>query len=531
MSLGSSQRSDIPHTSNLIPLSSALSLQPLALPLRSFLETFVGLCIAVSLVRGLATEGYMISTGSMAPTLVGYHRPATCPHCQYGFTRGSVPAAVRSTHADASTTADTLSEPARCPNCGTHFVTQQPRTEGDQLLVLKHAYDQRLPRRWEVVVFRNPSDPTEAYIKRVAGRPGETIAIRGGDVYADGQLCRKDFETQHAMRLPVADANHPALTPTRWQCEPRWQRTAGTFTHDGPASAIRYRHAARSGGRHTTQVAIANWPTATPPDAPRLVYEDGVLHCLGVLPEDVRDRLLAMSAEESFHTAIRDLAMRSQVGYITDATGYNSPGLRESQVRDLMWSGRVELAAGSRVDINLLYGRQPFVLTLTPSALSLSTLGSQGEPMLLESQARSLATHEVCLSVFDRQLTVALDGEPVWQPVPFEATPLTQKASRKPLTITASGRVVLSDVALWRDVYVTPPDVPEATVVLGPEDLFMLGDNSPVSVDSRRWPVAAIPRRSLIGKPLVVHLPSRQVPLPLVGPVRLPDVTKMRLVR
>jgi len=61
-----------------------------------------------------------------------------------------------------------------------------------------------------------------------------------------------------------------------------------------------------------------------------------------------------------------------------------------------------------------------------------------------------------------------------------------------------------------------------------------LGDNSPVSVDSRAWNNPAVPRNSLIGKPLVVHLPSRTGKVSWNGTVhhfRLPDFSRVRLVR
>ena len=516
--------------------------------MRLLVETIIGLSIAVSLVRGLATEGYMISTGSMAPTLVGFHRDAECPHCRFAFDRGSVPAAIRSRHAEtgaSDASEDQTSEPARCPNCGERFALDpaaSPRIEGDQLLVLKHAYADRPPRRWEVVVFRNPSDPSEAYIKRVAGLPGETVAIRHGDVFADGSLCRKDWATQQAMRLPIADSSHPiddqsatSPQPSRWDIGPRWMRSteAGevVFDHGGEASAIRYRHRTRSGGQHRTRVQV-DWPNPHPPEASRLRYENGELTCIGAMPEAVRDRLLLLSTDDRFRNAIRRLAAASRFGWITDACGYNPPGQSEHPVRDLMWEGRVHLAADAALSVRLLYGRQPFVLEMRPDRLRLLTLDADGGELVLRESSRPPVTgwQRVAVSLFDRQATVAIDGEPVWTPVPFASTALTERPSREPLTLTAAGRVRLVAPTLWRDVYVTPPD--DAAAVTLPGDAFyMLGDNSPVSVDSRRWPIAAVPRSHLIGKPLMVHLPSRKVDAPLAGWLRVPDIGRMRLVR
>ena len=66
------------------------------------------------------------------------------------------------------------------------------------------------------------------------------------------------------------------------------------------------------------------------------------------------------------------------------------------------------------------------------------------------------------------------------------------------------------------------------------DEYFALGDNSPVSVDSRCWESPGVPERSLIGKPFVVHLPSRPGRIALGGKVtyvRVPDFSRVRYIR
>ncbi len=70
---------------------------------------------------------------------------------------------------------------------------------GDFILVNKFVYGIRLPitgtlivpigkpERGDVVVFRFPDDPSEDFIKRIVGLPGERIQIRGGRPFVDGQ--------------------------------------------------------------------------------------------------------------------------------------------------------------------------------------------------------------------------------------------------------------------------------------------------------------------------------------------------------
>lgn len=62
----------------------------------------------------------------------------------------------------------------------------------------------------------------------------------------------------------------------------------------------------------------------------------------------------------------------------------------------------------------------------------------------------------------------------------------------------------------------------------------MLGDNSPVSIDSRSWDDPAVHRSMLIGKPFLVHLPSRPGRLWWGGQdryFRVPDLARIRYIR
>jgi len=54
---------------------------------------------------------------------------------------------------------------------------------GDYLIVEKISYQLRSPERGEVIVFRYPEDPSQTFIKRIIGLPGETVKIEGGNVY------------------------------------------------------------------------------------------------------------------------------------------------------------------------------------------------------------------------------------------------------------------------------------------------------------------------------------------------------------
>ena len=50
-----------------------------------------------------------------------------------------------------------------------------------------------LPDRGEIIVFRYPRDTTKDFVKRVLGLPGETVEVRSGTVYVNGEAIREQY--------------------------------------------------------------------------------------------------------------------------------------------------------------------------------------------------------------------------------------------------------------------------------------------------------------------------------------------------
>jgi signal peptidase I len=69
---------------------------------------------------------------------------------------------------------------------------------GDRVIVNKKYYTNNNPKRGDVVIFPDPSDPSKDFIKRVIGLPGETIEIVEKKVYING----KPLEEPYIMGAP-----------------------------------------------------------------------------------------------------------------------------------------------------------------------------------------------------------------------------------------------------------------------------------------------------------------------------------------
>ncbi len=76
---------------------------------------------------------------------------------------------------------------------------------GDYVLVDKVSYYFRSLNRGEVIVFENPENESEYFIKRVVGLPGEGIIISGGEVYINGKLLKEGYLPQEQSSSGEAD--------------------------------------------------------------------------------------------------------------------------------------------------------------------------------------------------------------------------------------------------------------------------------------------------------------------------------------
>lgn len=62
---------------------------------------------------------------------------------------------------------------------------------GDQLIVENVSYYFHEPERFDVIVF--PYNQGVSYIKRIIGLPGETIQIKEGVIYINGEALKENY--------------------------------------------------------------------------------------------------------------------------------------------------------------------------------------------------------------------------------------------------------------------------------------------------------------------------------------------------
>ncbi len=119
---------------------------------RRFLSAVGQLVLVVAIVvftKTVAAEAYYVPSGSMQPTLL-IGDELMVSKFSYGYSRYSLPIA---------------------------FGPSSPeRLFG------------RLPERGDVVVFRLPSDPTQTYVKRVIGLPGDRVQMRDGRLWINDKM-------------------------------------------------------------------------------------------------------------------------------------------------------------------------------------------------------------------------------------------------------------------------------------------------------------------------------------------------------
>ncbi len=293
-------------------------------------------------------------------------------------------------------------------------------------------------------------------MKRVVGFPGETIEIRGGDVYVNGEMARKSLAKQREMAVLVHDTAWPYSkhdVHSCWLTKDRWMFTSDSWRSDAIASRLQwlnYLHLRRS------------------PSLPPAVEESPVL----------------------------------------DEDGYNQAASRQlNQATDLMLVCNLSAIGQGQLAFKANDGRETFQVSIVPvtGAITLEETVMSCK-RFKRRLASSLAT-ELVLSLIDRQVILAIEGRELLN-YPFDPVAETAAGTSTPFAIGSSGLdVQVTRIQIYRDIYYTPATraSDSKSRQLGPDEYFVLGDNSPISRDSRSWMGGELVRgSSLVGRLLAV---------------------------
>lgn len=339
-----------------------------------------------------------------------------------------------------------LPERVTCGNCGTQqsVAGGVQVIPGDEVQIARAA--ERYPR-YAVVAFRIPGSEEQLGIKRVLGLPGEHVAIEGGDVVINGRPIRQTSDPvwygPHVHRAQPTDDG-------RWQFEPAsgWSVEGETFV---------YRPSA--GDASTT-----NWVT----------YHHQVSH---------------------------DTPTR-EAGVIVDNDAYNPSVSRAlNEVCDLRLQLSVKFERDFRLQIHDGWRAWTLSFDLQAKSVGVWAKGTgladyrfdfpAEEPIALDVSIRD---GYVRLKMNEQRI-VNRDIEPGVAPRAATSTPVAFGARKG--SVTVFGPIVLS-----RDVYyLDPVGLPQPwqpKQPLGPDEYFLLGDNVPVSTDSRHF--GPVEREAILGE-------------------------------
>ncbi|MHC5109505.1 MAG: S26 family signal peptidase [Planctomycetota bacterium] len=553
------------------------------------LESIVVALILAFVFRAFIVEAFIIPTGSMAPTLYGAHGTILCNDCgtEFGYglrdlADGRPGSIVRS------------NDYAYCPNCrtgntrlATNDIDRNPEA-GDRILVLKWSYDigipQFGPQRWDVTVFKDPSDGATNFIKRLVGVPNEVLMIVDGDIYtlplselSQESLTALDEIRQEKYAIRTGQQSG-RLSPTpRFVLEELDRKSRITRKSAKAQDSLwlpAYDHDMKPRNARTSQ---PYWQPLTPDQTG--------------WQEKGRRFLFEGLTEAEDILELRGPPLRATCAYNISAGG-NRPGpikpnatyppyVHDQRVRFVL---RPETREGG-VAIQLRKGQRIFDgLIGFDGQVSIKEKAStkpRPRPVMMSKTIDPLVpgrSIEVSMENLDYRLTLSVDGEVVLQTsddpssdryfgptLPALRKGITRREAR-PRIIGHGGKFELSHVAVHRDVYyyLDPGSnsmagawprsgwgSKENPIMLREGEFFMLGDNTAASKDSRLWDnvcdilaprgdavqLGTVPRDQLIGRAFFVYWPSMQRVdwfdrMPLLSRWGVvPDVGRMRWIR
>ncbi|MEE8561956.1 MAG: S26 family signal peptidase [Gemmatimonadota bacterium] len=522
----------------------------------NIIESLQSLIVAFVLAmtfRGFVTEGFVIPTGSMAPTLMGQHLLQRSAQTGYVYRTGAKDVLDHYDRKLLDKSYEILDPMiGRQSSLGSSTVRElKPEVRmGDRILVLKSLYPFCEPRRFDVVVFKNPTDPdgaSENYIKRLIGLGGEKIWLVDGDVFAgpadeperldDYVIQRKPEHVQRAVWQPVHDSDYLPRHPDRLSRHYRGTPWIGNAAHWQIDDARSY----RSSTDEPTSLQWASHRRKLDDWTPyNMFWYQGRVNMRVFNVSDLRISAGIVADQAGLDTRLELIArghvFEFSIGEDDGGSQYQATVRYRSLERtdEDAWSAERSVAVrrpkpGRVVDVEFWHVDQSMAIYLDGKRVVDLTYAWLPAERLAFSTGLSFEEAEL-------RLPAVPPTPPVlrWH---FEGSPVT-----------------LHRVRVDRDLYYQPVNLgrsgapgygthPKEPAVLGPDQFFMLGDNSPASQDSRLWgnpdPLVAyqiddspfvVNRKLLLGKAWVVYFPA---PYRITkGSKRLiPDFGRLRFIR
>jgi signal peptidase I len=397
-------------------------------PVRTNLEAFGVAILAAVLLKWFCIEAYQIPTSSMQPTLMG--------------------------DTDAGV--------------------------NDRILVDKIIQTIREPKRWDITVFAYPLQKNQNYVKRMVGMPGDRLHIAGGNLYLVADVEGKRSYT--ILRKP-ADLQREIwknVYPARRLCRSESKALGNTWV--GQPNRI------FSESDDTIAIALEGQQAS-------LLFrdeEDGgfIDRVWDGYPEATAHAIRDAQRKKGQHLGRQEIVPDARItATITAEKALESFAMEIEVLRPGFdrWVYALVVRGGKgtlqvRAKETQILGTSPeFALELSPGVATELSFAHVDDQLIAWRDGKEIQS-------FDTAAWACREG---CGPDPQKGVLADNQRVTPQILFKGSGKVVLSDLRLDRDLHYTRSGAPEIIEV--PEGhYFMMGDNTLQSVDSRDWTAITI---------------------------------------
>lgn len=334
-----------------------------------------------------------------------------------------------------------------CPSC---VFTGNLRSEatllpGEQVYISRCAFAARRPRRFEPIVFRNEPNANDWSVKRIVALGGESVEIRDGNLWVDGTIFRKSLEQQRLV---------------------------------------------------AREYPYGKWTDESDEESHRLSFS-------------VTDFIPWGRSLRSFENDSSAASDEKPLRFIPD-----------HRMENQLWPGRASVDTSDEIMLRFPWSaRERFTVTLVTKSETLSldfaekrVTATRNENLFAQGEISRTGQRPLTISVIDRRLLLVHgDRELLSEPLP--------KVSEADFTPAAGSRLITFSAAKSSDakgekpfffeaekkIYYDPrlSSASQSRWTVPKNHYFVLGDNDPISLDSRHWDNPYVSEERIIGKPFV----------------------------